>query len=205
MKRFLRADSPLALPGLFVAATAFYWVGNARVSLWDRDEPRYAETAKQMRRRGDYIRDQWMRDSYRAMGHASARGQFVHLYLNGLYWGIYNLTERPDAAFAAAPFGGRTSDYDARNGENILSGTSEAWEKLLAIVNNGKSDTEWFKQIDERVDLPAFADFMILNFYGGNADWDRSSNWYSARRRTPAGKFAMLPAFLELRFTRARA
>ncbi|PYI87316.1 MAG: hypothetical protein DME26_06495, partial [Verrucomicrobia bacterium] len=31
--------------------------------------------------------------------------------------------------------------------------------------------------------------FLIANFYGANADWDRASNWYAARRRTPPGKF----------------
>jgi len=55
MKPFLRADSPVALATLFVVAAAFFWIGNGRTSLWDRDEPRYAETARQMRERGDYI------------------------------------------------------------------------------------------------------------------------------------------------------
>jgi hypothetical protein len=32
-------------------------------------------------------------------------------------------------------------------------------------------------------------DFMVLNFYGANADWDHASNWYAARRREPAGPF----------------
>ncbi len=62
------------------------------------------------RRRGDFIRDQWMRDTLRAMGHPSARGLFAHLYLNGLYWGLYNPTERPNASFAAAHFGGSAKD-----------------------------------------------------------------------------------------------
>jgi 4-amino-4-deoxy-L-arabinose transferase-like glycosyltransferase len=50
-----RSDSAAGMTTLFVAAAAFFWIGNDRVSLWDRDEPRYAETAKQMLRRGDYI------------------------------------------------------------------------------------------------------------------------------------------------------
>ena len=29
-----------------------------------------------------------------------------------------------------------------------------------------------------------FIDYMLLNFYGGNQDWD-DHNWYSARRRAP--------------------
>jgi len=31
-----------------LAAAAFYWLGNNRTSLWDRDEPRFAEPAKEM-------------------------------------------------------------------------------------------------------------------------------------------------------------
>ena len=37
------------------------------------------------------------------------------------------------------------------------------------------------------LDLPAFIDFVLLNLYGANADWDRGSNWYAGRRRTPSG------------------
>ena len=52
-----------------------------------------------------YARDQWLRDSQLAMSNHGAHGRFVHLYLNGHYWGLYNLVERPDAAFSAAYFG----------------------------------------------------------------------------------------------------
>jgi len=55
MGRFIRSDSWLGMSALFVGVVAFFWAGNDRISLWDRDEPRYAETAKQMRHRGDYI------------------------------------------------------------------------------------------------------------------------------------------------------
>lgn len=178
-----------------------YGVGKLKYPLFDGEEPRsfdelilragcnntWLHWSGEERRRGDYIRDQWMRDSYRAMGHPSARGEFVHLYLNGLYWGVYNLAERPDAIFAAAHFGGRPDDYDARNGENILEGDARAWDRLLALANAGVN-AERYSQISELLDLPAFADYMLLNIYGGNADWDRASNWYAARKR-PNGKF----------------
>jgi hypothetical protein len=141
------------------------------------------------RRRGDYIRDQWMRDSYRAMGHPSARGLFAHLYLNGLYWGVYNLTERPAAAFAASHFGGKSAEYDSRNGDHILEGDSAAWDRMLALANGGLRGEREYQAIGEMIDLPAFADYMILNLYGANGDWDRGSNWYAARRRAPGGKF----------------
>lgn len=33
---------------LFVGSAVFYWAGNDRTSLWDRDEPRFAQPAKEM-------------------------------------------------------------------------------------------------------------------------------------------------------------
>jgi hypothetical protein len=141
------------------------------------------------RRHGDYIRDQWLRDSHAAMGHPAARGQFVHLYLNGFYWGVYNLTERPDESFAASHFGGTGKDYDARNGENLLEGDDVAWKHLFALANAGLQRDPEYSAVQELLDLPSLADLMILNLYAGNGDWDHASNWYAARRRNPPGKF----------------
>lgn len=140
------------------------------------------------RRRAEYIRDQWMRDAQRAMGYPSARGTFVHLYLNGLYWGVYNATERPDAAFAAANFGGSPRDYDVMRADKPLEGDRQAWNTMMALVNAGLSTESAYGALQAWLDPTEFADFMVLNFYGANSDWDGSSNWYAIRRR-PSGKF----------------
>ena len=141
------------------------------------------------RRGADYLRDEWMRHTMLAMGYPSARGSFVHLYLNGLYWGLYNLCERPAAPFVAANEGGRTRDYDSRNADKVLSGDETAWTNMLARVNAGLRDDASYQAAAKYLNLPELADYLILNFYGGNADWDGGSNWYAARRRDPPGKF----------------
>ncbi len=141
------------------------------------------------RRSADYARDPWMRESFAAMGQPSARGRFVHLYLNGLYWGVYNLAERPDEHFAAARFGGDGKDYDARNSDKVLSGDEVVWKQLFALANGGLADPAKYGAAAERLDVPAFCDYMLLNLYGANGDWDRASNWYAARRRASAGKY----------------
>ena len=141
------------------------------------------------RRRGEYLRDQWMRDTVRAMGHLSARGRFVHLYLNGLYWGLYNLAERPGPTFLAARFGGKSKQYDSRNGNNILEGDDAAWQQLMQLADAGlRGDTE-YRQVERWLDVPQFIDYILANLYGSNADWDGSSNWYAGRRRKPPGPF----------------
>ncbi|GAJ01983.1 unnamed protein product, partial [marine sediment metagenome] len=53
-----------------------------------------------------YIRDVWMKESLGDMGQPSSRGNFVHLYVNGLYFGIHNLTERLADDFFAIRLGG---------------------------------------------------------------------------------------------------
>jgi len=141
------------------------------------------------RRRGDYLRDEWMRRTFGAMGYPSSRGRFVHVYLNGLYWGLYNLCERPSAPFVAANEGGTKNDYESRKAGKILAGDKEAWTRMMALANGGLAQDSAYRAFQELVDLPELTDYLILNFYGGNGDWDRSSNWYAARRRNPPGKF----------------
>ena len=51
----MRPASPWALPLLISLAAALYLVGNGSVSLWDRDEPRYAQTSRQMLEGGDWV------------------------------------------------------------------------------------------------------------------------------------------------------
>jgi hypothetical protein len=141
------------------------------------------------RRRGDYLRDQWMRETQAAMGHLAARGLFVHLYINGLYWGVYNLVERPSAPFVAANEGGVAGDFDSIAAGAAVSGDLQAWLEVFALVNSGVTDDAAYEAVAARVDLTGFADYMLLNYYGANGDWDRSSNWYAARRRHAQGRF----------------
>jgi hypothetical protein len=144
------------------------------------------------RRQSDYLRDPWMRASHAALGHRAARSRPVHLHLNGLYWGLYDLSERPDAHFAAQAWGGKPTDYDARNADKVIEGDAQAWDRLLARLNAGIRTPEDYAAIQRDLDVPAFIDFMLLNLYGANGDWDRASNWYAARRRQPAGPWRFL-------------
>ena len=58
-----------------------------------------------------FTRDQFTRDLQIAMGAHGSHGTFVLLYLNGQFWGLYNLVERPDDAFQATYFSGDEDDY----------------------------------------------------------------------------------------------
>ncbi|MBN2312870.1 MAG: lamin tail domain-containing protein [Sedimentisphaerales bacterium] len=128
------------------------------------------------RQRTQYIRDQWMRDSLIDMGQVDAgQGIYVHLYLNGIYWGLYNLQERPVASHYAAYNGGEKDNLDAINGGRATDGTTTEWNQLRSVVIR----RDW-KEICRLMDMDNFIDWTLLNLFAGNVDLKDSGNWRAA-------------------------
>lgn len=126
-----------------------------------------------------YTRDEWLRQSQLAMSGSAARGRFAHLYVNGLYWGLYNLVERPDDAFMAAHFGGSEAEWQTISHEETLSHNSERFAALHRLAAQGRlDDPERYQLIQTYLDVPHFIDYLILNWYAGNLDWG-FNNWYA--------------------------
>lgn len=134
-----------------------------------------------------YTRDEWLRASQLAMSGYGARGIFVHLYLNGLYWGLYNIVERPDAAYMAAYFGGAEQEWQAFNQAETLTHGSERFKTLHQLAGEGHlDDPAKYTLINSYLDISHFIDYLILNWYSGNLDW-AFNNWYAAVHN-PAGQ-----------------
>src|SRR5262245_64968206 len=86
-------------------------------------------------------------DSARAMGMIASHGRFVHLYLNGQYWGVYDPVERPDAAFSATYRGGDKDTWDAINQGDVSSGTRAAWDQLFSLLNLDMSNPTNYQRL----------------------------------------------------------
>jgi hypothetical protein len=143
--------------------------------------------------RGQLLRDQWGRETQLNMGHLAPRGMFVHLYLNGLYWGLYNLSEEVTDSFMAAHLGGRRGEYDVIKsvsadgiGNGVEDGDRAAYERLISIL--GVADKASYQQVAKQLDLAQHADYILLQIYSANSDWPHS-NWRAARHRTQGSKF----------------
>ncbi len=143
--------------------------------------------------RNTYLRDQFVRDLQAATGNESIPGRFVHLYINGHYWGLYNPVERPDERFAAARFGGDADDYDVIKwqrgvGHRVAAGDDAGWNSLIARIRGDTSSAAAYAAIGELLDLPSFIDYMLINFFVGNGDWV-DNNVYAMRNRVAGGPF----------------
>ena len=129
-----------------------------------------------------YLQDRWAAEQQNAAGGYGPHGNFVHLYVNGLYWGLYNPVERPDDAFAASYLGGDKADYDVYNIEGRKEGEATAWNLLLSLINDPVAN---YSAIQEMLDIPNFADYLIVNQFGGNWDWPQNNWWASYNREVP--------------------
>lgn len=148
------------------------------------------------RKQAQYVQDIWAKDTQRELGHASSRSEFVHLYLNGLYWGIYALSERVDGDFAESYMDGDKEEFDViKDYQDVVDGSIDSWNQLMDMANAGLQDNEAYQKIQGKspdgvpnpayeslVDVESLVDYMLINFYGGNTDWDHH-NWAAINNR----------------------
>ena len=131
------------------------------------------------------VRDRWAAERQLAAGSLGGHGTFVHLYIDGLYWGLYNPVERPDEAFAASYLGGEKEDYDAYNIEGLKAGNSAGWNQLMGLLGDPVTN---YSAIEQMLDIPDFADYFIVNQFGSNWDWPQN-NWWASYNREGGGKW----------------
>jgi len=133
--------------------------------------------------RGIYVRNRWIFDRQLEMGQPAPRGRFVHVYINGTYWGQHHLMERPDASFMAYHFGGDERNYDALNKGVVIDGDNAAYNAMRA-------STADYSALQQYMDVVNYADYMLLQFYCGNDwDWNHYQNWMVARKREAGAGF----------------
>jgi hypothetical protein len=129
-----------------------------------------------------FFRDQLASDMQNKMGWNSFHGIYVNLFINGLYWGMYDLHERPDEDFMEEYLDSPKEEFDIikHNPNTVVHGSNVSYFQMLETARKGLSTPEGLKNIQKFLDLPAFIDYMILNFYLGNFDWAHQ-NFYAAR------------------------
>lgn len=135
------------------------------------------------REQAQYTRDQFVADLQNTLGGHAPHGRWVHVYLNGIYWGIHNLHERPDEHFASAYFGGNDDDYDIINhNSNVVNGGFSNYRNLLSAVNEDTQKESQYDVIQQMLDIDQFINYMQVNYFVGNTDWAHH-NWYASYDR----------------------
>jgi hypothetical protein len=115
------------------------------------------------------------------MGKVAAHGDFVALYLNGQYWGLYNICERISGDFLSRYLG--DGDWDIIKDDQAREGSSVAWRRFKAWYTSvDLSRDKNYRVLEQKMDIESFTDYFILNTWAHNYDWPYH-NWYAARKR----------------------
>ena len=143
--------------------------------------------------RNAFVRDVFSRDLQREMGQPYTRSRFYHLYINGVYWGLFQTQERAEARYAASYFGGDPEDYDViksagRSGgylNEATDGNTDAYYRLAQAFYAGLGDSEQAAYMrvqglnpdgtrnpdfERLLDVENLIDYMIITYYTGDRD-----------------------------------
>ena len=119
--------------------------------------------------RGCYMSNRFVEDTVLEMGSLNPHGRYVHVYINGTYWGQYNAHERLEDSFLAGYLGGKTEDYvnvkgNDNAGDQFVTGTPDPPNR--ALWESARANKGSYAAVKSSVDVPQMIDFMLLWFYG---------------------------------------
>lgn len=113
----------------------------------------------------------------------------VHVYLNGEYWGIYNIRERHDRFYTDSHHGTEDIDLLESSGYNASEGTSEHYLAMLDFIRgNDLADPDIFAELQTMMDTDNLATYQALQIFFDNTDWP-GNNIKFWRPRTETGKW----------------
>ena len=147
--------------------------------------------------RAQYVRDDFGRRTQRDQGWVSSHSTWAHVYINGNYWGMYNVCEKPNESFCASHYGGAEEDYDVvkvtayssnPNDPLVVGGNATAWKAMLSYANGHDLATDAYYQMvrTNYLDVGQYIDYHLIELWGANGDWVYSAtaqnNWRAACR-----------------------
>jgi hypothetical protein len=97
----------------------------------------------------------------------------VASYLNGEYWGLYNLREKINEHYLASLHGHDPDEVNLveRNGD-IIHGSNETYQAMINFVAaNSLVNQANYQQVADQIDLDNFIQYYAAQIYYDNTDW----------------------------------
>lgn len=139
-------------------------------------------------RAAKYLADAWANAWLEEAGHLYLHRSFVHVFLNGTYWGVYEAVEQNDDAYLTrhagdAPLTSRDASGVTsllESGDDLLIkpilGSSDHWNQLRSEVL-ALATEEWrghavdSTDLRSRIDETNLIDYILWNCWLTNEDW----------------------------------
>ena len=162
----------IEIPSLFTAHAR----GWKPVEKFDQLELRSG--SHDMALRGFYMSNPFTDATMLDAGNLNPHGRFVHMYLNGTYWGMFHLRERWSADLHSAYLGGPASEHESINGNLNVGGWADpgtaydgdgaSWERIKSLRAN-------YAGVKPYLNLRSYVDFQLLYMFGNSENEWRST------------------------------
>lgn len=110
------------------------------------------------------------------------------VYLNGEYWGIMNLREKPNEHYFASHYNIDENKLNLleMNSQTVHGSNAEYAALISYVTKNSLADEARYQYIKELVDVECFIDYELLQIYINNTDWPGNNikYWNSTDQHT---------------------
>ena len=136
-----------------------------------------------------HLRDAFMTSLASGLNVAKQDYRPAHVYINGKYWGIYNIREKVNRTFIAQHFDVNKNNIDLlEHRYTVRAGTATAYKRLLRFVQrHDLSKPANFKKVEAMMDLDNFMDHQVAEIYFNNLDAGGNIKYW--RERKPGARW----------------
>jgi hypothetical protein len=119
------------------------------------------------------------------------------VFINGTYWGIYNIRARWDEQWFFEHYGVDNGEYDHLGYGHFTSGNTTLganhgdtadWRELLTFIDdNDITDPAVWAFVEAQVDIDSFIDFVVTESFENNSSWSHNREFW--RAHAPGSKW----------------
>ena len=97
----------------------------------------------------------------------------VATYINGNYWGLYNMREKVNEHFIASKYNLDADDIDIlTNNAELVHGKTTEYDELMNYINSvDLSFGQNFSYVEDRIDIDNYIIYQVAQIYFNNHDW----------------------------------
>ena len=105
----------------------------------------------------------------------------VVVYLNGTYYGLYNLREKLNGDYVESKFGIDKDDIDLIKYSTATKGNTKEYNNLISYIkNHDPKDAKVYEYLKTQIDIPEVINYFIVESFYGNTDLGNIRYWKSS-------------------------
>ena len=124
--------------------------------------------------RKKYFHDQLCTEMARTLDVEVPASRPVVVFLNGEYWGLYFLKERPDAQFIVEHYGYAKKEVNVIESwyGDVTDGTNESFNRMMDwMFQADLTNDSVYQRVQQIIDVDCFIDYYCFQLFVNNQDW----------------------------------